>query len=852
MKKFSSKLSLIFSKPLAIILLIVLLSIGIAYAFDVFVGGSENVAVGKGLIGHWTLDGEDYNSATNRVTDRTPYSNHGINYGATLATDRLGKSEGAMGFDGVDDYIDLSGKALDNPNTYNGKATVSLWIKPNEHNNGFARYIAGFHYWMVNSNGKLQNMVNKPSYGVNYWLYGTKTIPIGEWTHVVYQLENNVAVRYYVDGVLDAQHENSSLEIVSYSTLSAVGAIYNDFFNGSIEDVRIYNRILSEDEIKLLYESYNPAMETASTEGGLIGHWKMDEAGFVEYTENLVPYTDYSDRTYNQEYEASCWGGDLGTMYYYSSGGYNNLPYKKMIKTAGGTGGCYHDNHLGITIKNNTVYTVSAWMKANQSVTVNGYALDLNRPSDNAYRVGSNIQLTTEWQRYFWVYSAGSDHAGNYWARNIIYVDDNLPIEIYWSGFQVEERSYTTPYVNGIRQSKLTDNTPYSNSGTINGTNLTTDRFGKEKSAVIFDGVDDYITLGGILSDSPSARTICYWYNPYTDSTMRWVYKGQTYETYTTSNNLYYRGRNSTTFYTASISTAGTPVTWRHFCGIWNSNGNLSGYLNGNYVNSIFINNIVIGDGTTFYLGGTTQYNINGSIDDVRIYNRALSEDEIKLLYESYQPQTTVGSANAGLILDMPLTSKWTKTETPGSEIMTDRTPYSNDGQNYGADVGNDSTEFNGQGDMVQISNSLGIGDNNFTFSHWIKTTQTSDQVYTIGNAGGSSGYRFGIGSGIIIFLIGNSSSYIESSCGSTTVNDGNWHMITGVFDRGNNFYCYVDGISAGNVVIPFYTSMGDSAPGLGAPPCCIDFNGSMSGLRIYNRALSADEVKLLFDRGRA
>ena len=162
-----------------------------------------------------------------------------------------GKFGSACDFDGVNDYIDLSGRNLDHPDTYNGKATVSLWIKPNSHNNGFARYIAGFHYLWINSNGRLQSMVRNG--GVNYWLVGTSTIPIGEWTHVVYQLEDGVAVRYYLNGSLDAQYESSDLVIISYSCLSAIGVSYNAFFNGSIDEPMVFNRILSEDEVRALY-----------------------------------------------------------------------------------------------------------------------------------------------------------------------------------------------------------------------------------------------------------------------------------------------------------------------------------------------------------------------------------------------------------------------------------------------------------------------------------------------------------------------------------------------------------------------------------------------------------------------
>ncbi len=44
----------------------------------------------KGLVGHWALDAEGYNSATERITDKSGSENHGTNAGATLTTDRMG------------------------------------------------------------------------------------------------------------------------------------------------------------------------------------------------------------------------------------------------------------------------------------------------------------------------------------------------------------------------------------------------------------------------------------------------------------------------------------------------------------------------------------------------------------------------------------------------------------------------------------------------------------------------------------------------------------------------------------------------------------------------------------------
>ena len=159
--------------------------------------------------------------------------------------------------------------------------------------------------------------------------------------------------------------------------------------------------------------------------------------------QSLPPFTDYSNKNYNSPYTAGCWGGDAATITYYSTEGYNDLPYKKLTKTTGGTGGCYITEHSTFPIEDSKNYIISAWMKASQTVTLNGYAIDLNRASDNAYRTGTTPILNTSWQRVSWIYNSGLNHAGNYQSRQIIYVDNDLPLDVYWSDFQVEDTTGT-------------------------------------------------------------------------------------------------------------------------------------------------------------------------------------------------------------------------------------------------------------------------------------------------------------------------------------------------------------------------------------------------------------------------
>ena len=170
--------------------------------------------------------------------------------------------------------------------------------------------------------------------------------------------------------------------------------------------------------------------------------------------------------------------------------------------------------------------------------------------------------------------------------------------------------------------------------------------------------------------------------------------------------------------------------------------------------------------------------------------------------------------------------------------------------------IGAGALSFNGSTSAVTLSNSASFNTmtSSFSITHWIKTVSSTSQMYTVGNAGGGNGYRFGLTSGEVAFLVGNGSD-TETTCGSKTVNDGTWHMISGIFNLSgtDQFSCYIDGAFQANVSLPSnYSSMSTSAPGIGKPPCCQPFNGSLDDVRIYNRALSAAEISQLYTFGQS
>ena len=181
------------------------------------------------------------------------------------------KFGGGLDFDGVDDYVDL----VANQGITKGLEVVSVssWIKldmlpaTGKHtmifietnaDNGYTKFSI-----TVNDDGSISMSWRDTALGSSFSTSTTTgLISTGVWYYISCTVDTVNDVQYiYIDGV-----QKKSDTVVS-------GAIYNDipalsqftgrgndawvtteYFNGSIDSVRIYNRALSADEVKILYE----------------------------------------------------------------------------------------------------------------------------------------------------------------------------------------------------------------------------------------------------------------------------------------------------------------------------------------------------------------------------------------------------------------------------------------------------------------------------------------------------------------------------------------------------------------------------------------------------------------------
>jgi len=215
----------------------------------------------RGLVGYWSFD----EGSGTTAYDYSGNNNHGtLTNGPTWTQGKVG---GALSFDGVDDYVVVNNFNLSNTN----KITISIWLRfsvstlkvPLEHSTNF-NYNNAFlmAYNEFGGVGSLQlSDHNSSGYNIAYTTGGYNN---NQWHHFVAvsnrDLDGLNQITLYVDGNQNTIHHQTYRVDLNgvYSNYplyfgSRGGSVF--FFNGFIDEVRIYNRALSEAEIQAIYNA---------------------------------------------------------------------------------------------------------------------------------------------------------------------------------------------------------------------------------------------------------------------------------------------------------------------------------------------------------------------------------------------------------------------------------------------------------------------------------------------------------------------------------------------------------------------------------------------------------------------
>ena len=215
------------------------------------ISGMAHADLNNGLVAHYPFNGNSNDESAN--------GNHGTVYGATLTEDRFGVTNSAYEFDG-DDYIEVLDAPLLN---ITEKITISVWVKASTPSEAYARMVSKCQSGVGN---RQYNLALDETGSLARTVVDTETSPtidiIGQniidnnWHNIVMTFDSDKAIKLYVDTNLqDIVTVNSGL--VSRSSNLVFGGIahtpQDQSFRGTIDDIRIYNRALCEEEIFELY-----------------------------------------------------------------------------------------------------------------------------------------------------------------------------------------------------------------------------------------------------------------------------------------------------------------------------------------------------------------------------------------------------------------------------------------------------------------------------------------------------------------------------------------------------------------------------------------------------------------------
>ena len=211
------------------------------------------VNLSNGLVGHYQFDGNGNDASGN--------SNGLTNQGATPTIDRNGNANSAMSFNGSS-YMIGNNKSL--PTAANSR-TISVWVNnatPHSNNNGQHYFTYGpqklYEGFQLFSRGTHQgpnNIIRVSSIGQD--LSHNYTYSQNRWMHIVSTYEDK-KVKLWIDGSLVDSSVFKSLWSTTLDSIvigrSDLRHSFAGFFNGSIDELRIYNRVLSNREIGSLFK----------------------------------------------------------------------------------------------------------------------------------------------------------------------------------------------------------------------------------------------------------------------------------------------------------------------------------------------------------------------------------------------------------------------------------------------------------------------------------------------------------------------------------------------------------------------------------------------------------------------
>lgn len=238
----------------------------------------------------------------------------------------------SLSFDGTNDFL-----RMENNSTINltGSLTIEAWINPSSlQSRSILNKTSGSsngYELAITSAGKVTFRID------NTTLTSTLTYSANTWTHIAATFNSSGgSMKIYINGVLDPNTATSSLSGNTDKLL--IGGDIN-FFNGSLDEIRLWNTVRTETQIQA-----NMCQKLAGSESNLIGYWNFDTPeglNVPDKTSNNNYATMHDMANYVYDWSGAAIGDESASDYDPTGGFTQNLSHSDgddiTATTTGGT-----------------------------------------------------------------------------------------------------------------------------------------------------------------------------------------------------------------------------------------------------------------------------------------------------------------------------------------------------------------------------------------------------------------------------------------------------------------------------------------------------------------------------------
>lgn len=886
----------------------------------------------------------DYTATTRTFTLNPAFGTAPNNCSYEIKNQVSGKFGNGIDFDGVDDGVTV----VDSNNTLDmqGDFSISFWSKPET--SKIAEIIAkkeagNFEIYQNSLDLNIRvNGLNSPLEVVNYFV-------LNEWVHTMISYDKTQGkIKLYKNGILLTVGDNNNEVSINDYNLN-IGA-YQDGqygFDGKIDEVRIYNRALSPDEVKKLYE-YAP---------GPVVHWKIDEkvSGDSKAINDTSSYgndgvtVDGANNTgmncaVSGKYGSACqfdgtddhildtsanfFGinrqGSISVWAYPEFG--NDGAYHFVVDTRNSSGNFgfgigksdnVENNDLGFGWRNgatNNDWNYYDFNWDNEKNKWHHFAMtwDMDTTTKKCYIDGVEVCNNTSAANFPVIDSiqltVGRTGAGNY------YFDGNIDdVRVYnypRTQKQILEDmnggapTIKTPILDlsfdeGVgdvaHNDACKDASQCVSTGTLvsgaTGTNTTStamwNKGGKFGGAMEFDGVDDYVSFLPISSGSDISLSA--WVNVYenVNNHAPIIEQGGTrpFRLIKYFNRFCFGNDSVADNFYCTENIFSSFDAWCHILAVYDGNYNI--FVNGIKYPLTQQPGIYNSWGTAQLNVGYRPYSVNvsplsGKIDEVKIYNYALGEDEIKTLYNNSSGTMALGGEKAiannngstvtGEAAKYCIPGDSAKCDKPVLELKMDEkngtTAYDTSGNGNNGTLTNgpiwergkngSAIKFDGVNDYVNMGNpeSLQI-TGELSVASWIYSRDCISGVLLDKLQWGAGGGGYGIGiagaSKNFGFWIRDDGVSFSATTAANTCVPNRWTHLAVTYDNNYNYKIFVNGVATKVGIAT--KRIGPSNRSLFAgsdDPWSGDYlDGFIDDLKVYNYARTPAQIAWDYNRGK-